>query len=66
MQVHDRLAGGLAVVDADVVAVRGKFPVQGCLRLVQSLEHGGFFDGFIPLGVGSIIRLAVDSHDFRL
>ena len=45
MQVHDRLAGGFAVVDADVVAVRRELLVQGFLGLVHGLENGRFFDG---------------------
>ncbi len=43
--MHDRLAGGLAIVDADVVAGRGELLVQGLFRLVQGLEHGGLLDG---------------------
>lgn len=45
MQVHDRLSRGLSVVDADVVAVRGEFLVQGFLRLVHGLKNCGFLDG---------------------
>lgn len=45
MQVHHCLAGGLAIVDANVVASRSEIIVQGFLCLVHCLQNGCLLDG---------------------
>lgn len=46
MQVHDRLAGSLTVVDANVIPVRGDLLVDSFFGFVQGREDGGLLDGF--------------------
>jgi hypothetical protein len=46
MPMRDGLAGGGAVVDADVPGCRGVFAGKLCFGLFQCSEYGAFFDGW--------------------
>lgn len=43
VDMRDCLAGGLSVVDSDVIAGRGELPVQGLFRFFKGAENGCLF-----------------------